>query len=593
MFHIIIEVIDITDIPGNCQKYTGIGSRTATYTLTINVDGKTMLTYDFHKKKNAPKKLPAERDNDDKNSSYELAKTFACEISSRSKLNFIVDCKRTQWHDPHNISTTIVQCNKLQFNSETTVHLEYEVKSKMKKGKLTLKASRVSSSTELIQFKIPIRAKKLLYNASDLEGLGIVSQILKSEEGLSSLRSCPEWVNFLGSMGNLVKIAVPIAKIDPYAMLALSVARVAFEIFIKQKERDERVLGLIQIIADVYQMILDSDPVMKCRTLSEAINNLIALTRECAYFIVQYIKPVPFVERTVINTLSNNNEIITQFEKHFFALKEVFFTGVMLSIAQMNVKILGKLEGIDSKLDHMFMLSFPLLGRSWSKLDGCLEGTQMPLLSKIYEWGTSPSDDVPNIFLLLGTSKNSSGKTAVSHTVANYFFECERLGATIFFDTKASSSSENFFLSIIRELSEYHPEIRKKVMMGMKTSNVKLVNDPLDRQFHFLVSQVLKSLTLVGPTLIIIDGLDKCVDRDILLKLLSNFPSNIRLLITSGPADDIKAAFPAGPCIRHKMTSIEDDDMQRNLKFIRKTRVSLRRIWSSFEIHKRHKIYSY
>ena len=58
----------------------------------------------------------------------------------------------------------------------------------------------------------------------------------------------------------------------------------------KQKERDERVLELTQVMASVYQMILDSDPMEKCRMLSKSINELIALTRECAYFISQYMK---------------------------------------------------------------------------------------------------------------------------------------------------------------------------------------------------------------------------------------------------------------------------------------------------------------
>ncbi|KAF8989254.1 hypothetical protein BDQ17DRAFT_1257028, partial [Cyathus striatus] len=153
------------------------------------------------------------------------------------------------------------------------------------------------------------------------------------------------------------------------------------------------------------------------------------------------------------------------------------------------------------------MLKLPVLGRSWNKLDGCLEGTQGPLLSKIYEWGTNCSDEVPNVFLLLGVSK--LGKTAVSHTVANFFHEQGRLGATVFFDSNRSKSSENFFPSIIRELSAYHPAIYEKVMMGLK-KNAKFLNDPPIRQFDFLESQLFSRLTMIGPIVIIVDGLEKC-----------------------------------------------------------------------------------
>ncbi|KAF9000088.1 hypothetical protein BDQ17DRAFT_1189703, partial [Cyathus striatus] len=146
-------------------------------------------------------------------------------------------------------------------------------------------------------------------------------------------------------------------------------------------------------------------------------------------------------------------------------------------------------------------------GRSWNKLDGCLEGYQDQLLSEIYHWGSSCSDQVPNIFLLLGPS--NCGKSPIAHTVANFFHEQGRLGATIFFDSRKSSSCENFFPSIIRELCRYDPAIYEKVMVGLR-KNPKFKNESLLRQFDFLHAQVFSSLTMVGPTIIVVDGLDKC-----------------------------------------------------------------------------------
>ncbi|KAF8985414.1 hypothetical protein BDQ17DRAFT_1436640 [Cyathus striatus] len=269
-----------------------------------------------------------------------------------------------------------------------------------------MKVSWVSTSAQLSHFKITTPVKKCLYTVADLEGLGIVSQILKSDIGLS----CPEWINFLGSMGNLLKIARPIGEIDSHAKLALSAAEVAFELFMKQQERDERVRGLIQLMANLYGMILDSDPLDKCQTLSQSINDLISLTRECAYFVAEYMKTGPFSQRVVMNAIFNVNDTITQFEKKFLTLKEVFFTGIMLSIGQVNVRVLEQLKQMDDKLDQIVeMISLPVLGRSWNKLDGCLEGTQDQLLSDIYKWGTSVRNDVPNVFLLLGGSRSFGG----------------------------------------------------------------------------------------------------------------------------------------------------------------------------------------
>ncbi|KAF8986256.1 hypothetical protein BDQ17DRAFT_1259763, partial [Cyathus striatus] len=183
------------------------------------------------------------------------------------------------------------------------------------------------------------------------------------------------------------------------------------------------------------------------------------------------------------------------------------------------------------------MLQLPVLGRSWNKLDGCIERIQEPILSKIYKWGASISNNTPNIFLLLGASKLA--KTAISHTVASYFDEQGRLGATIFFDLY-HSSCQTFFPSIIQELCRYHPAIYEKVMTGLK-KNAKFLHDPPEQQFNFLVTYVFESLTMIGPTLIIVDNLNKCDDRQFLglLRLFLKFPSNIRLLITSEPEGDI------------------------------------------------------
>ncbi|KAF9000085.1 hypothetical protein BDQ17DRAFT_689668 [Cyathus striatus] len=564
MLDIIVEAVGLTGLPKYCLKHTTRAFRTATYTVTISVDDKVMLTCDFPVKDIAQKESLLASDVNGENSKSDLERKFGCKIMKTSKVDIKVDCKHTRLYDVHEISAMEIKdiVNMLQLNSETNIALKYLSKrKKFLTGTLILRLSRVSTTAELAQFKLSAPPRKSLYTVADLEGLGVVSKILKSDAGLL----CPEWVNLLGSIGYLLKLTKPISKIDPHAKLALSAVEVAFEIFMTQKEHDERVLSLVRVMADLYQMILDSSPMEKCQTLSQSINNLIALTRECAYFIAQYIKTVPFAQRMVANTLSNVDYLITQFEKQFFILKEVFFTGIMLSIGQVTIRVLEKLESIDDKLNEiMDRITLPVLGRSWNNLEVCLEGTQEPILYKIYEWGASCGNIFPNIFLLLGVSK--LGKTAISHTVASFFHKHGHLGATIFFDSE-HSSCRNFFTSIIRELISYDPAIHDKVMMGLK-ENPKFLNGHPNAQFDFLDSEVFKSLTIIGPMIIIVDGLDKCIDRKTwnLLKLLLKFPSNIQLLITSEPLDDILSIFTSETCMLHKMSSIEDNDQWGSLE---------------------------
>ncbi|KAF8986252.1 hypothetical protein BDQ17DRAFT_1194265, partial [Cyathus striatus] len=146
-------------------------------------------------------------------------------------------------------------------------------------------------------------------------------------------------------------------------------------------------------------------------------------------------------------------------------------------------------------------------GRNWNKLDGCLKGTQEILLSKIYAWGNDFRDEVPNIFLLSGNS--GTGKSAVAHTAASFFHEQKRLGATIFLDSGPSEYSRMFFPHIIRNISKYDPAINEKVRKAL-SRNERFCNDPPLRQFEFIDFEVFKSTTWVGPTVIIVDGFERC-----------------------------------------------------------------------------------
>ncbi|KAF9000091.1 hypothetical protein BDQ17DRAFT_1427362 [Cyathus striatus] len=557
---IIIEVVRITGLPETCPKYQSSRFQAATYTVDIAVDKKKLLAYDYAVKPKVTKKPPGD---DGKEPESDLEKKFGCKVSKTSCMNIEIECKHTRFHEPHDIAVLEIDdaLNTLQLNSDTELKLYYEIKSQRKSITVTLKVLRVSTSSELVQFKLQTRTGPL-YTVADLEGLGIVSKILKSDVGLSS----PEWVNLLGSLGSFVNVVEDIAELDIKGKIAISAVTAAFELFMKQKERDERVLALVQLMSTLYQMILDSDPLEKCRTLGDAVNGLISLTRECAYFVAQYIKTVSFAQRIVTNSFSSTDDMLGQFEKQFFTLKEVFFTGVMLSIGKMNARILEKLDALDDIQDSLQYLvenmALPVLGISWNKSDGCLTGTQEPLLSKIYKWGNNCNDEIPNIFLLHGPSK--SGKTAVSHSVADYFSQQDRLGATIFLDASHSDSGQLFFPALTRELSKYDPVVYEKVMTGLRKHN-KFLNDRPLRQYDFLNDHVFSNLHMAGPTLVIIDGLDKCSDHHALLEPLKRLPQNIRILITCQPTEDITASLTDDTCVSHKMT-VDDDGLYEDLE---------------------------
>ncbi|KAF8989244.1 hypothetical protein BDQ17DRAFT_1373377 [Cyathus striatus] len=202
MLEVIFEAIRLTGFPKSCLKHTTKAFGMATYTVTISVDDKVMLTCDFPAKDIAQQNLSLSNASRE-NSKSDLERKFGCKITKKMKVNIKVDCKHSRMYAPHEISTIEIRdiMNKFKLNSETNISLDYVPKKNLKKfGILILNVSRISSSAELKQFKLQTSEKKCLYTVADLEGLGIVSQILRTKTGLV----CPEWVNLLGSMGRLL-----------------------------------------------------------------------------------------------------------------------------------------------------------------------------------------------------------------------------------------------------------------------------------------------------------------------------------------------------------------------------------------------------
>ena len=184
---------------------------------------------------------------------------------------------------------------------------------------------------------------------------------------------------------------------------------------------------------------------------------------------------------------------------------------------------------------------------------GCLAGTRRDVIDQSHEWVFHPSEsDNSNILWLYGVP--GSGKSAVATTLAIHFSELQRLGAFIRFDRilPGRSHPSTVVLALAHQLARYDKRIA--------TSLVQIINEDdgvltvaLDEQFNRLIVQPFKSILALhgeGPIIVVLDALDECGqpdDRTSLLEVLvdqaQNLPSNLRFIITSRTANDIREAF--------------------------------------------------
>jgi len=214
----------------------------------------------------------------------------------------------------------------------------------------------------------------------------------------------------------------------------------------------------------------------------------------------------------------------------------------------------------------------------------CHENTRVAVLEKIDDWVDLVIEIAAFIMWLYGAA--GAGKSAIARTMAEKLHSRQRLLATFFFSRQ--DSSRNHINSVIATLAYKIaltvPEARPLIVATIE-------NDPLifhsgfAHQLQRLIIEPLHQLSQQGvvyPTVIIIDGLDECLnheERTTLLHSISTAPGQqstlLKFLITSRPEVPIARVFNAHPVIgvsaRHSLDdepeSVEDVEYFLSAKF--------------------------
>ena len=202
----------------------------------------------------------------------------------------------------------------------------------------------------------------------------------------------------------------------------------------------------------------------------------------------------------------------------------------------------------------------------------CLEGTRKEVLQEIIDWIYS-GDDVQRVFWLSGAE--GTGKSAIAHTVARWLKEAGRLGSFFCFDITRQGypRPEKMFTTIARDLADFDLRLRQAVADAVSTDSALLVDILLQWQ-RLVLEPLRKSSPHLGPAVLVIDALDEsgpAASLEAILHVIAEestqLPPNVRVLVTSRPTSDIRAALQDRPHVRAmSLDNIPHKNVERDIR---------------------------
>ncbi len=164
-----------------------------------------------------------------------------------------------------------------------------------------------------------------------------------------------------------------------------------------------------------------------------------------------------------------------------------------------------------------------------------------------------------------------TGKSSIAHEIARRFDKMHRLTSSFILLRKEQSKREAYhlFTNLARDLSDRYPSFKTALGRVVKdNSSLRVGTRDYRTLFESLILEPLKDLHIVGPILVVIDGLDESGDvtgenglHTFLAKAFSKLPSNFRVLITSRPERDIESAFAGDRLTSIKIKYMNDSEL--------------------------------
>ncbi|KAF7967198.1 hypothetical protein HWV62_35584 [Athelia sp. TMB] len=390
--------------------------------------------------------------------------------------------------------------------------------------------------------------KQMSVAPSALSRIQRVSDV--GSEVLSSAKSFEDiWGSLLGKLELFMTLLNQLSAIHPFVQTACFVLSAVPKAILAQQRRDDSVFHLMETINDVHSFLEDAEPLKTIKTHHEILEELSALTVECAYLIRDYTVDKKFWTRMANITLAGVQSKVQQYDGRFKELKARFNERAIVRVDIMMLRCLDQIQ--KTATDHIIDDLLYADDATYDPSKVCIPGTRASILIELHQWINEPdTDDGARVLVLTGDP--GLGKSAIANTLAEHYNKVKRLGSFVSFSRadQLRRHPGNLLSTVARDIADLDPQWRAELCRVVENNRaLRKTTSPIRQMENFILGPA-KSLTMVGPLVVIVDALDESGAADtrkpLLETLLHNAPAlprNFRLIVTTRPEKDILRFF--------------------------------------------------
>ncbi|KAL5512562.1 hypothetical protein ACEPAG_3215 [Sanghuangporus baumii] len=355
------------------------------------------------------------------------------------------------------------------------------------------------------------------------------------------------------AVDQIVEIVDTVAEIHPLFNLSWKAVSALYKLVSYQFETDAKLVDMVDKMKDAFDFSAEANRLNnRTEMLKPAIKELLEEAAKSSRAVREYAS-YDFAGRMARWPKGKKME---EFASRFTELRRRLDSVINLNSAK-------GVDNIESRqmlqMLQLLQTQLELTNMDISRVSTrtrCLEGTRKDYMDRIMSRLFPDTDVDQNIVWLTGAA--GAGKSTIAVTISDACDERGCPASYLFFE-----HGKDEYISTIRALAykiaSLHPSIRPHVADAVnKNSNIS--GSPLRTQFEKLLLEPIQAAAsgFERRAIIILDALDECgasKQREDLVSLLTvdfkRLPSNVRILVTSRPENDIMRHLSSKGHIHH------------------------------------------